>query len=258
MRYIKQLKRKICTTLIHYQRKSLVSRITWLSEKEVTTITQDKHLITDLQHAQLMAYRQTPHGPVAIYQDNEYLWLSQDQQVQSVMAKQQPSALLFSYQQKIVEQLPKTFSSLLELGLGGGSFLRYLLAASPSLEYRCIEHNPALIDWFAEYFNPLQQTANILLQDAMTALAQQPVCDVLLADLYDDNGSPAFLFDADFYLACKAVVQKQLIINLLPRDEQQLNQAIGLMQDTFQQPATVTPFAGMKNRLLILNIRKNP
>ncbi|RJG49407.1 spermidine synthase [Motilimonas pumila] len=213
-------------------------------------------LIERLPQAQLKAYRQTPFGPLAIYEDNDYLWLCQDQQVQSLMAKSRPDKLLFSYQQAIVECLPREFNSLLELGLGGANLLRYLLSRHPHLNYRCIEQNPVLIDWFEQFFNPLQQNAEIVCQDAMLALSLQKPCDILLADLYDDYGSPRFLFSHEFYQACQTIVCKQLMINLLPANAQQLTQVTMLIENTFNCPVETMAFAGLRNRLLIVHTRR--
>ncbi len=213
----------------------------------------DQQLINRLTQAQVKHLLHQGSQLWVLFEDDEYLWLTLDTVVQSIMAKRNPTQLLFNYHRQLIQYLPTQFNSMIELGLGGGSLARYLLQQNPQLDYTCIELSRLAIDWFQQYFNPQCAPVTLVHNDAATALVQQTQADVLLCDLFSDFGSPDFLFKAEFYQVCLTKFRQTMIINLLPRTEDELAQVIHLCQQVGLQPSQVIKLENMRNHLIILN-----
>ncbi|MCE2572698.1 spermidine synthase [Motilimonas eburnea] len=212
----------------------------------------DQQLINRLTQAQVKHLVHQDGQQWVLFEDQEYFWLTLNTVVQSIMAKAAPAQLIFNYHRQLVKHLPKQFNSMIELGLGGGSLIRYLLQQNSRLDYTCVELSPLAIDWFSQYFNPAGHPINLIQGDAATQLAQLPSAEVLLCDLFSDFGSPACLFELDFHRLCQTKFTHTMIINLLPRTMEELSQVVRLCQQVGIAPSQVIKLENMRNHLIIL------
>ncbi|MFO6423420.1 spermidine synthase [Motilimonas sp. KMU-193] len=213
----------------------------------------DQQLINRLTQAQVKHLLHQDAQQWVLFEDQEYLWLTLDTVVQSIMAKAEPAQLMFNYHRQLIEHLPANFNSIIELGLGGGSLIRYLMQRHPQLNYTCVELSTIALDWFSQYFNPTQHPVTLIHGDAATELAQLPQADVLLCDLFSDFGSPACLFKTAFYQLCHRKFSQTMIINLLPRTPDEITQVVSLCQQAGLQPSRIIKLENMRNHLIIIN-----
>ncbi|MDO6526120.1 hypothetical protein Q4519_10545 [Motilimonas sp. 1_MG-2023] len=216
----------------------------------------DYELINRLSQAQVRHLVHQDDKQWVLFEDHDYLWLTLDTVVQSIMSKTEPSKLMLGYHHALLPHLPHHFESIIELGLGGGSLIRYLCDRQPDLKYTCIEQSQQVIDWFNDYFNPSQCQVKVLAADACAAITELAPADVMLCDLFSDFGSPAFLFDPAFYQACASKFSDTLIINLLPRQQDELDAVILLVTQQFKQTPQVIKVENMRNHLIVINKEK--
>ncbi|MCE2593940.1 hypothetical protein K6Y31_03820 [Motilimonas cestriensis] len=212
----------------------------------------DYDLINRLSQAQVRHLVHQDDKQWVLFEDHDYLWLTLDTVVQSIMSKAEPSKLMFGYHHTLLPHLPHHFESITELGLGGGSLIRYLCEKQPDLKYTCIEQSQQVIDWFNDYFNPSHCQVEVLAADASVAIADLAPADVVLCDLFSDFGSPDFIFQAKFYQNLRSKFNDTLIINLLPRNQSELDIVIQLSTQQFGQSPEVIKVADMRNHLIII------
>jgi len=111
-------------------------------------------------------------GDLSVSENNYYRWLAFEDVVQSVMHKRLPHRLTLPHQ--TVMLLPLLFfrpKSIIEFGLGGGNFARFLKLLHSNIDFSSIEHHQSVIQNFHQYFNPQQIDINIIHQDAVQWLA---------------------------------------------------------------------------------------
>lgn len=214
----------------------------------------DHELINRLSQAQVRHLVHQDEQQWVVFEDDEYFWLTLDTVVQSIMSKNQPEALQFGYHQTLLPYLPAQFDSIIELGLGGGSLVRHLYQRHPNITYTCVEKSQQAIDWFHAYFNPQQCPVNVLAADANLVLPRLTPADVLLCDLFSDFGSPAFLFQPEFYQTCADKFTDTLIINLLPRSQAELDRVTQLTTQQFEQVPDIVKVENMLNHLIVIKI----
>ena len=132
---------------------------------------------------------------ISISENEHYRWITFEDVIQSVMHKRKPSQLTLPHQSAML--LPLLFfkpANIVELGLGGGNFARYLTQLSPNISFTTIECNPIVIACFDKYFNPQASTINIIESRAEHWLTDKTLhhkitknLDWLICDVYQQQ-----------------------------------------------------------------------
>lgn len=158
--------------------------------------------------------------------------------VQSVQNTQNPSHLLLAHQKPLLsflKKIPQT-AQVLELGLGGGSAMRYAREFFPKLQWLCIERSATIISLYFDYFAPdiVIPNQSIMCDEAYTWLTKkrnERQFDLLLCDVYNR-------LDESFLSACADAVKPggYLAVNWLPH----------LQEDSYGQEV-ISQCAALKN-----------
>lgn len=177
----------------------------------------------------------------------------QDQVVQSVMAIASPEALCLPHQQALEPFLrTRTMQRALHLGLGGGDLLRWIHAYAPTVQQTAIDINPHMLELYQQFFQQSEQP-RLLCTDAFDFLAQHHTrYDLIMVDLFRDDGSPAPLFHQEIYDNLQRCLDPQglLVINLLPRTEQEWQCVASLLAHRFPCWQQI-PLPNYRNHLLL-------
>ncbi|MDF2177828.1 hypothetical protein P2G88_06155 [Aliiglaciecola sp. CAU 1673] len=174
--------------------------------------------------------------------------------MQSVMDLHHPSRLVLPHLHALALGLylrPQT-QQVLECGLGGGAFGRFLLQHFQQAKWNSIEYDQTIIHCFTEYFNPSALPVIHRHADARDAIGEFQSQDLLLLDLFDQNQPPVFLADTAFYQSCFNVLNQHglLMINLLPsRDVSLLGLSSALLQASGHPPKVIR-VPGYRNMVL--------
>ncbi len=174
-----------------------------------------------LAKASLLSLRKEGDCQWQIFENKQYLWLQQNATVQSVMTKKKPSQLVFPHQQALAKfnfSLPLQ-ANILELGLGGGGNLRYLLQRYPEARYQVVELSEVVIDLFNQHFNPDQLVLSIDKGDAFDFVAQSDIdYDLIISDLFCRRDVALNIHKQSYVSDLRARLKDggYLYINLLP------------------------------------------
>ena len=132
---------------------------------------------------------------------------------QSCLFINAPMTLNFEYQEIMIELLinaanqpksnkPKLNSDfrMLMLGMGGGTMAHHLYHALPNLQMTVVELRQIVINAAYDYFQlPDEPEIDVIQEDALTFVAENPhQYDVVMVDIFDANGLPSDLSNADF------------------------------------------------------------
>ncbi|BDS28491.1 spermidine synthase [Aeromonas caviae] len=192
-----------------------------------------------------------PERRVSVLENARHRWLEMDGVVQSAMSLHQPARLCLPHQRSIAEQLPKRASRILELGLGGGDLTRHLAARWPDAHHDCVDLDAEILTLFQQFFLPSSGGSPRLHHaDALHFLHQsQELYDLVLLDLFSQDGNPLLLFQAPLYQALASRLSGTLIINLLPRTRLEQAQALRLAEEWIG-PTHVHDVSGYRNVIL--------
>ncbi len=161
-----------------------------------------------------------------IREDPQFRWLLLDGVVQSVLQHTQPEELCLPHQRILQALLPAQARQILHLGLGGGDFLRWLHHRYPGAQQTAVDLNAPVLDIYQRYFRQQERPA-LHCADAFVWLShQQQTYDLILVDLFRDDGSPAPLFQQETYRHLQRLLTPggRVIVNLLPRTDQEWQQ----------------------------------
>lgn len=171
----------------------------------------------------LIYWQRKDEQSLEVRDDAQFRWLLLDGVVQSVLRHNAPDELCLPHQQILRALLPAHAEQVLHLGLGGGDFLRWLHHRYPGVQQTAVDLNRQVIDIYQRFFQQMEQP-QLYTQDAFGWLHEHSQqYDLILVDLFSDDGSPAPLFHADTYqqLQNKMTTNGRIIINLLPRTDQE-------------------------------------
>ncbi|WP_434665056.1 spermidine synthase [Aeromonas sp. NJAU223] len=198
-----------------------------------------------------------PERRLSILENGQHRWLEMDGVVQSAMSLAQPERLCLPHQRSIAVHLPERANRILELGLGGGDLTRHLAARWPEAEHDCVDLDAEILTLFQQFFQPSALRAPRLHQaDALHFLLQhQERYDLVLLDLFSQDGNPLLLFQAPLYQALAQRLAGTLIINLLPRTQLEQAQALRLARE-WVGPTELHAVPGYRN--VILHTTREP
>ncbi|MEG0008974.1 MAG: SAM-dependent methyltransferase [Aeromonas sp.] len=188
---------------------------------------------------------------LSILENEQHRWLEIDGVVQSAMSLAEPGSLCLPHQQHIAERLPAQASRILELGLGGGDLTRHLAMRWPEAQHDCVDLDAEILTLFQQFFLPERQRAPRLHHaDALHFLLEsRERYDLVLLDLFSQDGNPLLLFQARLYQALANCLQGTLIINLLPRTRLEQEQALRLARE-WVGPTEAHAVPGYRNVIL--------
>ncbi|WP_265435590.1 spermidine synthase [Aeromonas media] len=192
-----------------------------------------------------------PERRLSILENARHRWLEMDGVVQSAMSLSQPEHLCLPHQQSIAERLPAQASRILELGLGGGDLTRHLGARWPEARHDCVDLDAEILTLFQQFFLPSTGGAPRLHHaDALHFLLEsREQYDLVLLDLFCQDGNPLLLFQAPIYQALARCLHGTLIVNLLPRTHLELAQAKRLAEEWIG-PTSAHGVPGYRNVIL--------
>jgi len=181
-----------------------------------------------------LTYLSQQGDALSISENEYYRWLAFGDVIQSVMHKRKPWKLTLPHQ--TVMLLPLLFFrpiNIIECGLGGGNFARFLTHLHPEITFTSIECNKKVIDCFNEYFNPEQAHINVIESRAEHWLEQTNIenpdwliCDVYQQQLLEFKETIALL--STFVNAVDST--SCLSINLPDASDQEVNLCLTVLQ----------------------------
>ncbi|WP_235462648.1 spermidine synthase [Aeromonas australiensis] len=195
-----------------------------------------------------------PQRRLTVQENGQHRWLEIDGVVQSAMSLANPAALCLPHQRVVACLLPEQASRILELGLGGGDLTRHLGQRWPDAHHECVDLDEEVLTVYQQFFQHPQSneraTPALHLADALAFLEQsEQQYDLILLDLFSQDGNPLLLFQERLYKALAPRLNGTLIINLLPRTTLELTHAL-LLIEQWIGPATPYPVAGLINIII--------
>lgn len=133
--------------------------------------------------------------------------------MQSVMLKKCPDKLVLPYSRFMLLGLlfcpsPK---SVLHIGLGGGSIVRWMHREFPDIRQTVIEVNSGVIEAAHRYFDlPYEKRLRVLCADAAESVPNlREKYDLIILDAFGDYGVPEGLKGIDFLYMLRACLNQQ-------------------------------------------------
>lgn len=146
--------------------------------------------------------------------------------IQSCMRLDAPDELVLDYTRAMMGFLlfNPTPRSILMIGLGGGSMLKYLHKHLPDADLTAVEINQDVIDMRHEFLIPPDSdTLRIVCDDGARFVRKPPQAyDVILVDGFTGQGLPEALCSRSFYQHCRAALAPNgwLVANVQADTEQ--------------------------------------
>lgn len=149
--------------------------------------------------------------------------------IQSCMRLDDPDELVLDYTRAMMAFMllnaqPK---SVLMIGLGGGSMLKYLHRHCPAAELTVVEIHPEVIDMRQDFHIPADsERLRIVCADGAAFVARPPTSyDVILVDGFTGAGLPDALCSRGFYAHCrKALTPEGMLVANVQADTEQTRQ----------------------------------
>lgn len=177
--------------------------------------------------------------PIEVREHHGLRWMHLGcEAVQSVFRVARPEQPLLPYTRAMLAALlflerPRR---LLNLGFGGGTFERLLLARTSGLDLTSVESNAAVIEVARRFFAIPDRypVVNATAEDFLGE-AHAPY-DIVLCDLHGERHHPDALFGAPFYarIARGLSPEAVLTVNLLPHGEAQMLDVLRAVRTHFE------------------------
>lgn len=157
--------------------------------------------------------------------------------IQAMMRMDKPEELLLPYNVAMLGALlfaPHP-QSLLNLGLGSGSFERFFRARLPHIRVTSVESSAAVIDTAKQFFL-IPEKQNIFHQSAEDFLTRhKKKYDLIFCDMFEGDSHPGFMEQAPFYALLARSLREDgaVAINLLPRNDDELLQILLAIRQNF-------------------------
>ena len=173
---------------------------------------------------------------IEVRQKDDIRWLHQGgPAIQAAMSLTSPHSLMLPYTQAmlLVLCLTQNHRTALNLGLGGGMFVRFFEAMLPLLKLESVDNQPEMLAIMRQYF-PSKTLATVHITDARDFVSQQTsTYDFILCDLFNGSTMPPCLFEPPFFRACAQRLGNRgvIAVNILAVDADTLtNLLINLRQ----------------------------
>ena len=167
-----------------------------------------------------------------LHRNRQTLSLSLDSSlIQSCMSLSDPDELVLDYTRTMMGCLllnpaPRT---VLMIGLGGGSMLKYLYRHLPDADLTVVEINQGVIDMRHDFHIPNDDARlRILCADGAAFMAKPPhAFDLILVDGFTGAGMPEALCSRSFYQRCRDALSDQGVLVANVQAETTQSRAIG-------------------------------
>lgn len=173
-----------------------------------------------------------------LFEAHGYRWLcSSAGAIQTALCLKDPAALVLPNHRAMMlaALLPEQVSAVLDLGCGGGGFLRHLRAWSPAPRLSGVEMSGEMLHAAREHFAlPPEQLIHV--GDAMDFLGRDRAhYDLVLCDLFNDRTPPQALRDELFFatLARRLNAGGAIALNTLPESAAALVDIVNAAQQHF-------------------------
>lgn len=161
------------------------------------------------------------HGQIRVLEDGPHRYLAfGDGAEQSCIYSHDPTRLVHQYTQGMMLALlylPAPNHATV-LGLGAGSLVNALLACRPSLRVTAVELRPLVVTVARQWFGfQDSERLQLCIEDAGTYMAADATeTDILMADIYDDQGMDDTQLRVDFLSDCyhRLSARGILVLNL--------------------------------------------
>jgi len=217
----------------------------------------------------LIESQQSAYGPVCVYQNKEYRWLTlaqktnEDITIQGVMKLTQPEQVIIPVNQCMLLFLLKPIDTLniLNLGLGTAGFERIMYHLQSNTSYiktintfSTVEINPSVVSAALQHFN-LPHKHITYLQCAEQYITQcSDHFNVITIDIFSGKYHLPFLNTDSFWQNINRCSEPNthVIINLNPQTGQELKLLLVLFRQHFKCLAIIE-FNEYKNIVIILS-----
>lgn len=165
--------------------------------------------------------------------------------IQSLMLKSDNSYLALPYMQAMLASLCfnrlSDSASVLQLGLGAGAINRFFGCYLPQQQLTTVELEPLVVDIYKRFFsfenNRVKTQERVIVQNALEYLrdAAKNSSEVMLCDLYTEQGLPEFLLGQEFYQLVYRVLSADgvLVINTGHRSVELLQSIFNPLRELF-------------------------
>ena len=219
----------------------------------------------DRRSARLLARLGDDTEAVEVRETGDVRWLQFGAgAIQSLMHLREPDSLVLPYTRALLCWMlfgdpPR---DALMLGLGGGSLVRWLQAGLPELHLTVVENDARVVQVARTWFRiPADgPRLRIVIDDAREALRTLPgQRDLLLLDVFDAEGMPAWLTDPSIYTDCAASLAPGGVMcaNLWARDQHEFVALMRTIRDVFDGRVLCVPVSGYYN-VVVLGFARAP
>ncbi|MEG3759867.1 hypothetical protein V5096_18160 [Pseudoalteromonas carrageenovora] len=229
-----------------------------------------RQLKEDTVKANQIEFKPTQFGPVCVYQNTLYKWLTlaqntnDDVVIQGIMNLKHNEQVLIPINQCMflfLLSLKTTNLNILNLGLGTAGFERTMYYLNDRTAYinsintfNTVEINPIINTIAKQHFN-LPSHHNVYIQSAEHYIKQcTNTFDVIAIDIFSGEHHQPFLTCNDFWqniTRCSAK-HSQILVNLNPQTGQELQVLLVLLRQHFKCIAIIE-FNEYKNIVVILS-----
>ena len=133
--------------------------------------------------------------------------------IQSCMRLEAPDDLVLDYTRAMMGfmMFDPAPASILMIGLGGGSMLKYLHSLLPKADLTTVEINPGVIELREDFHIPADSDrSRIVCADGAAFISHPPQAyDLILVDGFDGQGLPDVLCSRRFYQDCREALTPQ-------------------------------------------------
>jgi len=194
-----------------------------------------------------------------VYEDDRYRWLQhRDGTLHSLMDRQAPERLVLPYTCAMMAGLlfVEDARSVLMLGLGGASQVRFLRHHFPSIRITAWESDTQVIDVARRHFGIKDATDSMLIvnQDVRAGITgTSPSADLILLDLFGGDGPPAWLREPEVYARCRRQLSPDgvLAANLWADSDDEFLGVMDGIGEVFERRTLVLCVPGYRNLVVL-------
>ncbi|MBV1880970.1 MAG: hypothetical protein KUG82_05015 [Pseudomonadales bacterium] len=195
----------------------------------------------------------TELGQLEVREDAGLRWMHYNNgSVESVMSLEDPSNPILAYAQAMMsfllfQQQPK---NILNLGLGGGSVIRFCSQFLPQSNITTIEINPDVAEVCSQYFGTNTHSSNLIIDDGQRYLNNlargnsprdtinsncKSQYDTILVDLFQAEGMADCINNNTFYDDCVQCLSPNgvMVLNLIVNDIDRMTDLLSKVWKSF-------------------------
>lgn len=202
------------------------------------------------------------HPEQSLYEAGGYRWLCHPAgAVQCVLRVDRPRDLLLPHLRAMVlaAALPPSLNRILDLGTGGGGFLRFFADQRPRAAMTSVDDDPRMQQIARQHF-ALPATPRLLCMDGLAFLSRaRETWDLILVDMFRGQVSPAMLAEAEILTTLRERLawRGAVAMNTLPSSRDALGELLERVRGVFAGVAVIG-FPSQGNVVLVLSTEALP